>query len=93
MKLPDELDTRLLLNTLLALKKGNFSTRMPSDWTGMPGKIADALNDIIETNQNMAAAILDVSRVVGREWTFDATRLGSEDDRRAGRRSSIPSMH
>ncbi len=78
-ELPEELDTRLLLNTLLALKKGNFSTRMPSDWTGMSGKIADTLNDIIETKQNMAAAILDVSRVVGREG-------------RLTQRASVPKM-
>ena len=63
----EELDTKVLLHTLLALKKGDFSARMPSDWTGVAGKIADTVNDIIETKESMAKAVSDASRVVGRE--------------------------
>ncbi|RJG06097.1 response regulator [Noviherbaspirillum cavernae] len=63
----EELDIKVLLATLIALKKGDFSARMPSDWTGMAGKVADTLNDIIETNAQMAEGITSVSRVVGRE--------------------------
>ncbi|HJV85432.1 MAG TPA: HAMP domain-containing protein [Noviherbaspirillum sp.] len=67
MTLPDELDAKLLLGVLTALKKGDFSTRLPSDWTGVAGKIADTLNDIMETNEQLAEEITEVSRVVGRE--------------------------
>jgi HAMP domain-containing protein/signal transduction histidine kinase/DNA-binding response OmpR family regulator len=63
----DELDVKVLLATLKSLKKGDFSIRMPSDWTGLAGKIADTLNDIIETNEQMAEGVTNVSRVVGRE--------------------------
>ena len=63
----DELDAKLLLATLMALKKGDFTARMPSDLTGISGKIADTLNDIIETKEKMVKAVTDVSRVVGRE--------------------------
>jgi len=63
----DDLDVKVLLTTLKALKKGDFSVRMPADWTGLAGKIADTLNDIIETNEQMADGITSVSRVVGRE--------------------------
>ena len=63
----EQLDVKLLLTTLMALKKGDFSVRMPSDWTGVSGKIADTLNDIIETKQKMVETVTDVSRVVGRE--------------------------
>ncbi|OON62535.1 hybrid sensor histidine kinase/response regulator [Massilia sp. KIM] len=63
----EQLDVKLLLNTLMALKKGDFSVRMPSDWTGVSGKIADTLNDIIETKQKMVETVTEVSRVVGRE--------------------------
>jgi len=63
----EELDTKILLATLLALKKGDFSARMPSDWTGIAGKIADTVNDIIETKENLTKTISSVSRVVGRE--------------------------
>jgi HAMP domain-containing protein/CheY-like chemotaxis protein/signal transduction histidine kinase len=63
----EQLDVKLLLATLMALKKGDFTARMPSDWTGISGKIADTLNDIIETNNKMVEAVTEVSRVVGRE--------------------------
>jgi len=63
----EQLDVKLLLSTLMALKKGDFSVRMPSDWTGVSGKIADTLNDIIETKEKMVETVTDVSRVVGRE--------------------------
>ncbi|HEY0065578.1 MAG TPA: HAMP domain-containing protein, partial [Telluria sp.] len=66
-EIADELDAKLLLNTLMALKKGDFTARMPSDLTGISGKIADTLNDIIETKEKMVHAVTDVSRVVGRE--------------------------
>ncbi|MYM22420.1 response regulator [Duganella sp. FT135W] len=63
----EQLDAKLLLSTLMALKKGDFSVRMPSDWVGMAGKIADTLNDIIETKARMVREVTEVSRVVGRE--------------------------
>ena len=66
-EIADELDAKLLLATLMALKKGDFTARMPSDLTGISGKIADTLNDIIETKEKMVKAVTDVSRVVGRE--------------------------
>ena len=65
--LGEQLDLKILLATLMALKKGDFSARMPSDWTGMSGKIADTLNEIIETKEKMVHVVTDVSRVVGRE--------------------------
>src|SRR5438309_10750751 len=50
----DVLDTRELLNVLTAVRKGDFSVRMPTDYTGIAGKIADTLNDIIEHNDQIA---------------------------------------
>ncbi|MGH8808167.1 MAG: HAMP domain-containing protein, partial [Noviherbaspirillum sp.] len=67
IKIDQELDVKVLLATLKALKRGDFSARMPSDWTGVAGKIADTLNDIIETNGHITEGITSVSRVVGRE--------------------------
>jgi HAMP domain-containing protein len=63
----NDLDTQLLLKTLIALKKGNFSVRLPNDWTGVAGKIADTLNDVIEVNDRLVKELERVSRVVGRE--------------------------
>ncbi len=61
------LDTKLLLKTLTALKKGNFSIRLPNDWTGVNGKIADTLNDVIEINDRLVKELERISHVVGRE--------------------------
>ena len=63
----DTLDTKLLLKTLMAFKKGDFTVRLPAEWTGEAGKIADALNDCIEQNERTAKELERVSRVVGRE--------------------------
>ncbi|OUL26126.1 HAMP domain-containing protein [Nostoc sp. 106C] len=63
----DNLDLKLLLRTLNAAKKGDFSARMPIDQTGIAGKISDTLNDIIEQNERMAAEIQRIGNVVGKE--------------------------
>src|SRR2546426_10897635 len=55
---PSTLDTSLLLSILTAVKKGDFSVRLPVDWTGIGGKIADALNDVIEMNEKIANEII-----------------------------------
>ena len=49
----DVLDVKQLLKTLMAVKQGDFSVRMPVDQTGIAGKIADVLNDIIDLNERM----------------------------------------
>ena len=63
----DSLNTKLLLKTLVAFKKGNFSVRLPGEWTGEAGKIADTLNDIIDLSDKAAKEVERVSRVVGKE--------------------------
>src|SRR3546814_347046 len=63
----NQVDEKQLLAALAAFKKGDFSTRLPSDWMGMAGKIADTFNDIVETNQQIEEGISGVSRIVGRE--------------------------
>jgi HAMP domain-containing protein/CheY-like chemotaxis protein len=63
----DTVNTRALLKALLAFKKGDFSVRLPGEWTGEAGKIADTFNDIIELSDKTAKEVERVSRVVGRE--------------------------
>ncbi len=60
-------DANVLLSTLIAFKRGNFSVRMPVDQTDLEGKIADALNDILEINQKMVSEFERISRAVGKE--------------------------
>src|SRR5450755_803049 len=61
----DELDEALLLSVLSDVKHGDFSVRMPLEWTGVAGKIADTLNDVIAANETLGSALAKVSRVVG----------------------------
>jgi HAMP domain-containing protein len=63
----DGLDEAVLLSVLSDVKNGDFSVRMPLDWTGVPGKIADRLNEVIAANETLGADLARVSRVVGRE--------------------------
>src|SRR5579859_830167 len=60
-------ESNVLLRTLIAFKKGQFSVRMPVDQTGIPGKIADTLNDILELNQKLVSEFDRISRAVGKE--------------------------
>src|ERR1700691_2162316 len=60
-------EANVLLKTLIAFKNGNFSARMPVDETGVNGKIADTLNDILELNQSMVREYERISRAVGKE--------------------------
>jgi len=63
----DRIDERKLLEVLTALRKGNFAPRLPVKWTGAAGKIADTVNDVMETNQRMAREVERLARVVGKE--------------------------
>ena len=63
MELMDELDAKLLLGVLTALKKGDFSARMPSDLTGLPGKIADIIDfevgrDVVRAQRSFHLALV-----------------------------------
>lgn len=63
----DSFDTKLLLQTLTAVKNGDFTARLPVEWTGLNGKIADVFNDIIDLNERLAKETERASKVVGKE--------------------------
>ena len=63
----DQLNGRRLLAALTAFKRGDFSARLPDDWTGIAGKIADTLNDTILINQRLTQELERIRRVVGKE--------------------------
>src|SRR4051812_35766673 len=60
------LDTTAPPGALTALKRGDCSARLPVEWTGVAGKVADTFNDVIELNQRMARELEHLSRVVGK---------------------------
>jgi HAMP domain-containing protein/signal transduction histidine kinase/DNA-binding response OmpR family regulator len=63
----ENIDPKLLLSILTAVKKGDFSSRMPTDQVGVTGKIYDALNEIIEKNEMLTSELGRISEVVGKE--------------------------
>jgi signal transduction histidine kinase/CheY-like chemotaxis protein/HAMP domain-containing protein len=73
----DILDETLLLRVLSEVRRGDFSVRMPVGLTGVPGKIADTLNDIVAANESFGVELARVSRVVGREGRL-STRVASQ---------------
>lgn len=40
----DPVDVQLLLHSLTALRKSDFSVRLPLEWHGVAGEVADAFN-------------------------------------------------
>ena len=62
----------------MAFKRGDFSARLPEDWTGVAGKIADTFNDLIRTNQRMRQELERIVRVVGKEGRITQRALLSD---------------
>jgi HAMP domain-containing protein/signal transduction histidine kinase/DNA-binding response OmpR family regulator len=56
-----------ILQGLQSMKDGDFSARLPVEWTGLTGKIADQFNDIIAANEQMAQELQRVGQAVGKE--------------------------
>jgi signal transduction histidine kinase/HAMP domain-containing protein/ActR/RegA family two-component response regulator len=89
----DALDQAVLLSVLREVKNGNFSVRAPLDWTGMPGKVADALNDVIAANQTLEVELSKVSRVVGKEGMLSRrVVLGGSEGAWSGSIESVNSL-
>jgi len=65
--LHDVLDRGELLRALRALKRGDFSVRMPLNLPGIDGEIAQTFNDVVETNDALAGEFARVSDQVGKE--------------------------
>ena len=69
-------DLHALLYGLQAMSDGNFSVRLPDDWTELEGKIADTFNKIVTANQTIAQELKRVGQVVGKEGrTRERTRF------------------
>jgi len=56
-----------LLQSLRAMRAGDFSVRMGVAHEGVLGKIADTFNEIVASNERMAQQLERVGEVVGRE--------------------------
>jgi HAMP domain-containing protein len=63
----EQVDEAKLLEVLVAMRRGNFGPRLPLRWTGIAGKIADTVNEVMDANQRMAREIERLARLVGKE--------------------------
>ena len=64
---PSHAELSELLSALQAVRDGDFSVRLPGDWTGIEGKIADTFNEIVASNARMASELERVGTVVGKQ--------------------------
>jgi signal transduction histidine kinase/HAMP domain-containing protein/DNA-binding response OmpR family regulator len=60
-------ETSAILAGLVALKRGNSNVRLPEEWPGQSGRIAEAFNEVVELNVRMARELERLNQVVGRE--------------------------
>jgi hypothetical protein len=74
-------DLRKLLRALQSVRDGDFTVRLPSDETGLAGKIADTFNEIVISNQRMARELEKAGQIVGKDGK---TRHRVASDRRSG---------
>ncbi|MEP6937811.1 MAG: HAMP domain-containing protein, partial [Chthoniobacterales bacterium] len=63
----EQIDLKQVLSALSAFKRGDFTARLPAEWTGVAGKVADTFNDVISMNERMSQELERISRVVGKE--------------------------
>jgi CheY-like chemotaxis protein/HAMP domain-containing protein len=63
----DSPELALILQSLLSVRNGDFSVRLPVVWTGLTGRIADTFNEIVGANQQMALELKRLGQTLGKE--------------------------
>src|SRR5215212_2679917 len=81
----------VILGALNALKRGDTGVRLPTDWLGTAGRLADVFNDVVERNERMAQELARLSRIVGKEGKLG--KRGSLGDVTGFWRDSIDSVN
>src|SRR6266480_1222673 len=72
----DAIDSKVALRVLASVQRGDFAVRMPTEWSGSAGKVAAAINEIIESNQRLEREIRRLSRNVGKEGQVKRAAVG-----------------
>src|SRR6059058_1145809 len=62
-----EARSRQVLAALMAFAAGDFNTRLPNDWSGVDGRIAEAFNQSIVNAQRITTEAARLSNTVGKE--------------------------
>ncbi|GAA5066861.1 HAMP domain-containing protein [Lysobacter panacisoli] len=57
----------ILIEAMDAVAAGDFSVRLPLNWEGSEGRLANILNEIVSQNRRLAAELSRVGEAVGRD--------------------------
>jgi HAMP domain-containing protein/signal transduction histidine kinase/DNA-binding response OmpR family regulator len=66
-EIAEDVDSGLILKTLVAFKKGDFAPRMPVNRTGTAGKVYDTINEILEMSRDLVREVLKLSSTIGKD--------------------------
>ena len=79
---PSTLEWKDLLAALRRAQKGDFSSRLPMDLTGVQGEVALAFNSLVERNEHLTKELKSISQTVGVEGKISKrlTLNGAEGD-------------
>jgi hypothetical protein len=67
-------DQTKLLAALRRMRAGDSRVRLPLDWMGVPGNIAEVFNEIVELNQRLNREVGRISLTVSHEGKGDTGR-------------------
>ena len=82
-----------LLTVLGELGDGDFSARLPSDWTGLEGRVADRVNEIANRMENFNKNLLRLRYQVGEEGKIgERLQLGDSAGNWADRIEAINAL-
>src|SRR3954454_10293158 len=90
----DFIDRRHLVRALRALRRGDFSVRLPEDADGTDGvdpEIASLFNEVVSLNEEMTQEFERLSKVVGKEGKI--TQRGRVKNARGGWDSAVRSVN
>ncbi|MDZ4850858.1 MAG: HAMP domain-containing protein, partial [Pirellulaceae bacterium] len=62
-----DINLRQLLQVIVAFRDGDFTVRLPTDWSGTGGRIAEAFNEAIAHEHRIADEVERLSVTVGKE--------------------------
>ena len=60
----EDAQSRLILSAIMAFRDGDFSVRLPTDWEGTDGRIAEAFNQTIGLEDRITQEVTRLSATV-----------------------------
>ena len=62
-----EARSKQLLTAIIAFRDGDFSARLPDDWSGLDGRLAEAFNQALSHEQQISTEVARLSQAVGKD--------------------------